>query len=43
LIVPEQMLSGTITFRDYYNLFKFGPGVFGIIIFAIICICAALF
>lgn len=42
LIVPEEKLPGKIAFRDYLNLFSFGPGGFGFFIFFLVCLLTAL-
>lgn len=42
LIVPEEKLPGKIGFRDYLNLFSFGPGCFGFFLFFLVCLLTAL-
>lgn len=42
LIVPEERLPGKIAFRDYINLFSFGPGGFGFFLFFFVCLLTAL-
>jgi hypothetical protein len=42
LIVAEETLPGKIGFKDYQNLFAFGPGKCGFILLFGICLITAL-